>query len=93
MLEISYWFYLFSTKNQAAILARHEVEEPGFEDRISYLVCCNLPNRGLAFAVQVPSNLGDDYRRIKGPQCLETGQLCIRFHHDLDGKMWDEPHV
>jgi hypothetical protein len=48
--ETSHWFDPDSAKDQAAILAWCEAEGPDFEDRISELVCSNLPNRGAAFA-------------------------------------------
>ena len=39
-----------SAEDRMAILAWCEQEGPDFEDRISELVCSNLPNRGEAFA-------------------------------------------
>jgi len=48
--ETSYWFDADSVEDRAAILAWCEVEGPDFEERISDLVCSNLPNRGAAFA-------------------------------------------
>lgn len=48
--ETSHWFDPDGAKDQAAILAWCEAEGPDFEERISDLVCSNLPNRGAAFA-------------------------------------------
>jgi len=45
----SHWFDPESTEDRMAILAWCEAEGPDFEDRVSDLVCTNLPNRGQAF--------------------------------------------
>lgn len=48
--ETSHWFDPESEEDRSAILAWCEQEGPDFEDRISELVCSNLPNRGAALA-------------------------------------------
>lgn len=48
--ETSCWFDPGSAEDRMAILAWCEQEGPDFEDKISDLVCSNLPNRGEAFA-------------------------------------------
>jgi len=48
--ETSYWFDPARAKDRMAILAWCEAEGPEFEERVSDLVCSNLPNRGAAFA-------------------------------------------
>jgi hypothetical protein len=46
----SHWFDPKSAEDRIAVLAWCEQEGPDFEERISDLVCSNLPTRGEAFA-------------------------------------------
>lgn len=48
--KTSHWFDPDSVEDRRAILAWCEAEGSDFEERISDLVCSNLPNRGAAFA-------------------------------------------
>lgn len=48
--EMSQWFDRDCAEDRMAILAWCEAQGPDFEDRISELVCSNLPNRGAALA-------------------------------------------
>lgn len=48
--KTSRWFDPESEEDHMAILACCEQEGPDFEERISELICSNLPNRGEAFA-------------------------------------------